>query len=170
MAVQTFDREEVQFTHDDEDFVYYFNRFESKKITFKQLKPLGPIPEVDIYPSGTPQLANTAIIILFKAATSGHQPLKGILPDILRTMLDLYSTKDTMVANLSKTIFSFRAKKPIAIIEDVVQFVEPYASWKVKMLSDVVRLMVESKQEACHLECDRAKLRLSFNADSEETI
>lgn len=133
MVCHLFQREEVQFMHDNEDFVYRFDRFDSGKIAFRQLKPIGLAQEVDIYPNGKMQFANTAVIVLFKAATSG-QPLKGFLPDVLRTMLDLYVSKDAMIANLSKTITSFQAKTPIAFMEDVIRFVDPYAPWTVNVV------------------------------------
>jgi hypothetical protein len=127
-----FEREEVQFMHDDEDFVYSFHRFDNGKITFKRLFPSASAQEgeVVIYPCGKKYLANTAVIVLYKAAASGQQ-LSGFLPNVLRTMLDLYLSKETLLQNLSKAILSFQVNTAIASIEEVMEFIEPYAPWAV---------------------------------------
>jgi|SRR5947207_15695954 len=127
-----FEREEVQFAHDDEDFVYVFHRFDSGKIMFKRLFPnaVAQEAEVVIYPGGKKHLANTAVIVLYKAAVSGQQ-LSGFLPNVLRTMLDLFLSKEVLNQNLSKAISSFQVNTPIAAVEDVMEFVEPYSPWAV---------------------------------------
>ena len=127
-----FEREEVQFVHDDEDFVYIFHRFDNGKITFKRLFPsaLAQEAEVVIYPCGKKHLANTAVIVLYKAAASGQQ-LSGFLPNVLRTMLDLYLSKEALHQNLSKAILTFQVKTAIASVEQVMEFIEPYTPWAV---------------------------------------
>ena len=127
-----FEREEVQFVHDDEDFIYSFHRFDNGKITFKRLFPraLAQEAEVVIYPGGKKHLANTAVIVLYKAAASGQQ-LSGFLPNVLRTMLDLYLSKEILHQNLSKAILSFQVNTAIASVEKVMEFIEPFTPWAV---------------------------------------
>ena len=127
-----FEREEVQFTHDEEDFVYSFHRFDTGKITFKRLWPAAPLQdaEVIIHPGDKKPLANMAIIVLYKAATLGQQ-MSGFLPNVLRTMLDMYDSKETLKLQLSRSIASFQARNPIAELDQVVEFLDPYAPWSV---------------------------------------
>jgi hypothetical protein len=127
-----FEREEVQFIHDDVEFIYNFHRFDTGKITFKRLDPTAPIQGAEevIYPAGKPHLANMAIIVLYKASASG-QMMSGFLPNVLRTMLELNPSKEVTKNNLANAILSFNVKNPIASIEQVIKFVEPYASWAV---------------------------------------
>jgi hypothetical protein len=130
-----FEREEVQFIHDDVEFIYNFHRFDTGKITFKRRDPTAPIQggEEVIYPAGKPHLANMAIIVLYKASESG-QMMSGFLPNVLRTILELNPSKEVTKTNLANAILSFKVKNPIASIEQVMNFVEPYASWVVYSL------------------------------------
>lgn len=127
-----FEREEVQFIHDDEEFIYNFHHFDSGKITFKRLDPTAPTQEAEvvIHPAGKTHLANTAIIVLYKAARSS-QPMKGFLPNVLITMLELYASKEALNMDLEKAISSFQVKSPIASVEEVMKFAEPYSPWAV---------------------------------------
>jgi len=127
-----FEREEVQFIHDDVEFIYNFHRFDTGKITFKRLDPTAPIQGAEevIYPAGKPHLANMAIIVMYKASESG-QKMSGFLPNVLRTMLELNPSKEVTNTNLGNAILSFKVKTPIAPIEQVMKFVEPYAPWVV---------------------------------------
>jgi hypothetical protein len=125
-----FEREEVTFVHDDEDFIYSFHHFDTGKITFKRIWPAAKSQEgeVVIHPSGQKPVANTAVIVLYKAA-SGGQHMTGFLPGVLRTMMSTYSTKEACVAHLTKAIQSFPVRSPIATIDDILKFVHPYAPW-----------------------------------------
>lgn len=127
-----FEREEVQFVHGDEDFIYSFHRFDNGKITFRRVFPIAMAQEAEvvIYPGGKKHLANTAVIVLYKAAASGQQ-LTGFLPNVLRTMLDLYLSKEILYHNLSKAILSFQVNTAIASVEKVMEFIEPYTPWAV---------------------------------------
>jgi hypothetical protein len=128
-----FEREEVQFIHDDEDFVYSFHCFDSGKITFKRLWPATKESEIVIFPGGQKALANTAIIVLYKAAASGQQ-LSGFLPNVLRRVLDMYISKDALLEHLGRAITNFQVKSPICQVEKVMEFVGPYAPWMVCFL------------------------------------
>src|SRR5271169_4872021 len=135
--IMHFEREEVSFEHEACDFIYIFHRFESGNITFKRKWPTSPTqePEVVIYPCGQQTVASTAIIVLFKCVTSGTERsgLTGFLPDMLKAILDLHWSKETLIAHLSKAIDSFPvAVQKIASIEDVMQFIAPSASWTVQ--------------------------------------
>jgi hypothetical protein len=128
-----FEREEVQFIHDDEEFIYNFHRFDSGKITFKRLDPRAPVqePEVIIYPPGTTHLACIVIIVLYKSVAEGQQ-MNGTLEEVLKTMLNLHPSKEILDSNLGGAITSFRVKKtPIAVLEDVMEFVKPHTPWAV---------------------------------------
>lgn len=140
-----FEREEVQFTHDEEDFIYNFHCLENRNIAFRRLLPGLPIQEaeVDIYAAGEKRLVNIALIVLYKATASG-QHISGFLPNILSTMLNLYSSKKALVASLTKAISSFPAKTPIASADQVMEFVQPYALWMV--YSSNLGLVTEESQ------------------------
>ena len=129
-----FDWEDVFFIHDDEEFIYSFHRFDNGKISFKKLVPNAPAgqeeSEVVIYPGGKKHLANTAVIVLYKGVASG-QPLTGFLPNILHTMLDMYISEEGLKTNLEKSIASFQVTTPIADVDKVLEFVLPYAPWRV---------------------------------------
>jgi hypothetical protein len=131
-----FQREEIQFSYNDEDFVYMFQRFDSGKFTMRRLlsATAPPQPEIGLHPNGDKPLISTAVIVLCKAAQSG-QELKGHLPNVLRLMLDGYSARADLKSDLANAISSFPAKAPIATVDKVMEFAEPYAPWMVASLS-----------------------------------
>ena len=127
-----FEREEVQFTHDDIDFTYSFHQFDSGRITLKRTWPAAPPNEAEmvIFPDGGKQMVNTAIIVLYKATANG-MPMRGFLTRALKTMLKSYLTKEALLVNLKICIDSFPVKTPIASVDKVMDFVLPYAPWAV---------------------------------------
>jgi hypothetical protein len=126
-----FEREEVSFIHDDEEFIYSF-RFDSGKVTFKRLQPAAKFQETEVvlHPAGEKAIASTAVIVLYKALGSGIT-LGGFLPDTLRTIMKLYPSKEALVANLNRSIQFFPAKTAIASVDAVIKFITPYAPWTV---------------------------------------
>lgn len=128
----TFEREEVEFTHDDRDIIYSFHQFESGKITLRRTWPTAPVheSEIVIFPEGGRKNVNTAIIVLYKATANG-QPMRGFLPNALKTMLKLYSSPEVLLSNLKDSIDTFQSKTPIASVDKIMEFVTPYAPWGV---------------------------------------
>jgi hypothetical protein len=137
--VMHFQREEVTFDHEGDSFIYIFHRFESGNVSFRRKwnTTVPQEPEVIIYPPHHNAIANTAVIVLYKCATSGTHidGLTGFLPDVLRTILDLYVSKEALAKHLHRAIDSFPVKKlKIASIDDVIKFLGPYAPWTVREL------------------------------------
>jgi len=133
-----FEREEVHFIHDDEDFIFTFHRFDSGKITFKRLWPAAKFQEgeVVLYPQGEKSVANTAVIVLYRAASAGTK-MEGFLPDVLRTIMSFYPNREALAANLTKSIQSFPVQSQIASVDDIMKFIAPYTPWTVS--SDAIR-------------------------------
>lgn len=127
-----FEREEVQFLHEDEDFIYSFHRFDSGKVTFRRLWPAAKSQECEVvlYPSGEKSIVNIAVIVLYKAVTSG-QKLQGFLPDVLKTMVNLYDSKEGLISNLKKAIAAFPGQTRIASVDNIIEFIAPYSLWTV---------------------------------------
>jgi len=134
MEHRTFNHEELTFEHDDEEFIYTFHGFPPTGIEKVKMRRLKPLPATDlydlVYPNGKLLSAHTAVIVLYKATTQG-QPMIGFLPDVLRTVLKSTGSKEAMVAGLKKAFDVFPVKNPIANVDDVMAFVEPYAPWQV---------------------------------------
>jgi hypothetical protein len=125
-----FEREEVQFVHDDDDYVYSFHRTDSGVISFKRLQQ--DVSEKIITGGAeASSLANTAIIVLCKAAASGQNIMSGFIPSALTTILNEYASEDEMKAGLTNAIANFGTKSAIAAIADVMKFVTPYVPWTV---------------------------------------
>lgn len=83
-----------------------------------------------LYPSGEKSIVNIAVIVLYKAVTSG-QKLQGFLPDVLKTMVNLYDSKEGLISNLKKAIAAFPGQTRIASVDNIIEFIAPYSLWTV---------------------------------------
>jgi len=118
----------VKFTHDSTDYVYVFHRYDSGQITFKRLWPAAQDGEITIYWDGKKDAVDTIVIVLYKAAKE-EQDLKGFQSNVMRKILNLYSSKEELEESLQRAIISFGEKFPIAKISDVMDFANPYSPW-----------------------------------------
>lgn len=129
-------REEIEFEHDDKVFVYVFHRFEDGKITFERANlPHTAVskknPQQDVlYPSGTPTLISTAILVLYKASQQGTAEASFVREILAIFVGDI--AEEACYSGLKAAIASFSVNTPIAKLGDVMQFVEPYSKWKVR--------------------------------------
>lgn len=132
-AERNFNHEELSFEHDEEEWIYVFFGFPPsgvEKVKIRRVHPLPPVSEEVVYPNGTAIVANTAILVLFKASMGG-QPMIGFLPDLLKGILKASSGREATMAGLKKAIDAFAVKTAIAKVDDVMSFIEPYAPWGV---------------------------------------
>jgi hypothetical protein len=127
-----FNREEVSFEHNGEEFIYSFHQFESGRITFKRLWTNGHTQEseVEIYPAGEKSIRMSVPVVLFKAHASGLE-MNGILPNILTKLLGLYSSKAQFETDVKYAINFFPVKTLISTVKEVIEFVAPFAPWTV---------------------------------------
>ena len=128
---RTFNHEEISFEHDDDEFVYVFFGFPptgTEKVTIRRIIPHPSTSEETIYPKGKSSVGHTAVLVLYKASLGG-QPMLGFLPDVLKTVLRNAGSREAMVTGLKSAIAAFPVVSPIAKVEDVMAFVEPYAPW-----------------------------------------
>ena len=70
------------------------------------------------------------MIVLYKAAKE-EQDLKGFQSNVMRKILNLYSSKEELEEKLQRAIISFEKKVPIGKISDVMDFANPYTPWRV---------------------------------------
>jgi hypothetical protein len=127
----SFDREEVYFEYNNEDFLYTFQRSESGRITFKRMltAPTWQETFVEVYPGGEKAIRTSATIVLFAAHAMGT-PMNGILPDVLRKLLGLYESLEQLETDMEHGIAVF-PQKGIGNVGDIMEFVAPYTPWAV---------------------------------------
>jgi hypothetical protein len=144
-----FDREEVTFSHGDEDFIFVFERYDSGVITFRRVRPLNESPEAEvmIHPNGNRQSINTAVVALFKSQAFPSADPKSYLELALRKMLQIFFQKDALLKNLAKAVATFPSKTPIANVDQLINFILPYTQW---VLWIYIWLTVESQWHQCH--------------------
>lgn len=119
------DREEIEFSHDGQDYIYWFF-FRQSTITFKggstgtALSPQEA--EITIHPEGDPSAVAKAILILYKAKTSGNIQIPGFLSKLMRILLSKCSSEEMLKEYIAKEISTFKTRTPIAKNEQVLKF------------------------------------------------
>jgi hypothetical protein len=144
---QDFVCEEVEFEHDNVQYVYLFLEPREddsnpsscstgpatnthKRYQFRRKRPLCTIGEQQLLPGGKNIARHTAIVVLFKASEGGIG-MVGFLPKVLKMILEKSNGREGMMNQLRLAIEGFQTVNPIASVEEVMKFVEPYAPWKV---------------------------------------
>jgi hypothetical protein len=130
-AKDKLDREEVTFSHGDEDFIFIFQRYDTGVITFRRLRPLDESPEAEtmIHPNGNRQSMNTAIVALFKSQAFPSADPLSYLELALRRMLQIFYEKESLLKNLAKAVDTFPSKTSIANVDQLINFILPYTKW-----------------------------------------
>ena len=124
------DREEIEFSHDGQDYIYWFF-FRQATITFKggaTSTALGPQEaEVTIHPEGDPSAVTKAILVLYKAKTSGNIQIPGFLSKLTRILLSKYPSGEMLQDSIAQEILKFKAKTPIAYNWQVWAFLRQFS-------------------------------------------
>jgi len=124
-----FEWEEVVFVHDKEEYAYRFH-FQPSKITFKRIYAFSHREDgaVQTHPTSVFETLNTAIIVLYKIATSKSLAQQDLVPRLLKILLGNYESQDALRESLDKEIKIFPTKSPIAETNAVMDFLKPYYS------------------------------------------
>ncbi len=139
------DREEVEFSHDGQDYIYWFF-FRQATISFKggaTGTALGPQEaEVTIHPGGDPSAVTKAILVLYKAKTSGNVQIPGFLSKLMRILLSKYPSEEILKESIGQEILKFKAKTPIANNWQVLMFLGQFSPITVAISCTKLRVVI----------------------------
>jgi hypothetical protein len=148
--------EEVEFVYNDETFIYSFRSRGDARITFKRVWNSSSHPiqeaEIDVYPNACLAAVNTAVLVLFKAATwKLGVPMPTFIPKTLGKLLASkgYISREVLERNLRGAIGTFNGTRTggqknskrarIAEIGEVMEFLEPFTPWGVSVLPEKIQ-------------------------------
>jgi hypothetical protein len=130
------DREEIEFSHDGQYYTYWF-LFRQATIALKG-GPTGTTPgpqeaEVTLHPGGGPEAISKAILVLYKAKTSGNIQIQGFMTKLIRILSSSFTSGEILYDHITEQILAFKGKTPIATERQVLKFLEIFPPRTVAM-------------------------------------
>jgi hypothetical protein len=115
----------------------YWFFFREATIAFKG-GPTGTTPgpqetEVILHPGGDPGAVSKAILVLYKAKTSGNIQIQGFMTKLIRILLSTFISGEILNDHIAEQISAFKGKTPIARTRQVLKFLEIFPPRTVAM-------------------------------------